>query len=293
MSEMFDSEFLARLEYLALVAKRIVRGELRAERLSQVKGSGVQFADFRKYVAGDDFRYVDWNAYARLGQMLLKMFEEEQDLHVYLLLDSSRSMASGDPEKLTYAKKLVAALAYITLSNLDRAGVSLFGPGLTDEVPVARGKGRIMSLLEFLASAEPSDGDTDLSRTAEQFLHRPRRRGIVVVVSDLFDRKGYRAALDRLRFSRHQVYVVQVTAESDRDPGLLGDLDLVDCESGDVREVTVTEKALVSYRAAVDRFYEDVSSYGRQFEVPIAQVVTSMDFESVILDMFRRGGLVR
>lgn len=161
MPSLFDPEFLARLEYLALVAKRIVRGQLRAERLTQARGGGVEFADFRKYVAGDDFRYVDWNAYARLGHMLLKMFEEEQDLHVYLLLDVSRSMATGQPEKLRYGKQIVAALAYITLSNLDRAGVSLCGPGLLREVPVARGKQRIMSLLEFLETVEAEEGTTD------------------------------------------------------------------------------------------------------------------------------------
>jgi uncharacterized protein (DUF58 family) len=293
MASLFDPEFLARLEYLALVAKRIVRGELRAERITQARGGGVEFADFRKYVAGDDFRYVDWNAYARLGQMLLKMFEEEQDLHVYLLLDVSRSMATGDPEKLRYGKQIVAALAYITLHNLDRAGVALCGPGLLREAPAARGKQRILSLLEFLEQAEAEAGGTDLTLSVEQFLHRPRRRGIVVLVSDLFDAAGFRGALDRLRYSRHQVYVVQVLSVQDREPGALGDLDVIDCETGAVKQVTVTERALASYRRAFERFTGEVARYGREFEVPVAQVFTAMDFESVILDMFRRGGLVR
>jgi uncharacterized protein (DUF58 family) len=293
MGAMFDTDFLARLEYLALVAKRIVRGDLRADRITSRRGSGVEFADFRDYIPGDDFRYIDWNAYARLGQLLLKMYEEEQDLHVYFMLDTSLSMDSGEPDKLIYGKKLVAALAYITLSNLDRAGISFFTSDLVSEIPVARGKNRILPLLDVLENTPAATGETNLARAAEAFMHRTRRRGVVVVVSDLFDPHGFRAALDRLRFSRHQVYVIQVLAEADRDPKLLGDIELVDMESGVSKEVTVTERALTQYREAFDTFLHDVVSYGKQFEVPIVQVFSSMDMESVVLDLFRRGGLVR
>lgn len=292
MSDLFDSEFLKRLEYLSLVAKRIARGDLRAERLTRVRGAGVEFADYREYSAGDDFRYVDWNAYARLGDLLLKMFEEEQDLHVYFLLDASRSMTTGEPPKLLVGKQLVAALAYITLSNLDRAGISFFGPGLVREEPVARGKGRIRTLLKLLERAEPAPGETSLVRTVEQFLHRRRRRGIVVLVSDLFDRE-FREALDRLRYSRHQLFVIQLLADADRYPRTMGDLDLVDVETGQVKSVTVTERALAAYRRSFDRFLDAVRSYGTQFEVPVAQASTSLDLERIVLDLFRRGGLVR
>lgn len=293
MASVFDPDFLARLEMLALAAKRIVRGELRAERLTQARGGGVEFADYREYVAGDDFRYVDWSAYARLGQMMLKMFEEEQDLHLYTLLDVSRSMATGDPEKLTYGKKLAAALAYISLSNLDRAGVALCGPSLVRELPAARGKQRIMSVLNFLEEAAPAEGATRLMDSVQQFLHRPRRTGIVVLISDLFDARGFRDALDRLRFSRHQVVVIQAVSPQDREPHALGDLDITDCETGLVKPVTVTESARAAYGRAFDRFAADVAAYGRAFEIPVVQVNTSMDFERVVLDLFRRGGVVR
>lgn len=293
MGDLFDSAFLARLEYLALVAKRIARGDLRAEHVTKMRGSGIQFADFRPYRPGDDFRYVDWNAYARLGQLLLKMFEEEQDLHVYLLLDTSRSMDAGEPSKLAFAKQLVAALAYITLSNLDRAGISLVGSGLVHEVPAARGKGRIMSLLRYLDAVGASDGDTDLGRAAEQFLHRPRRKGVVVVISDLFDRAGYRAALDRLRFSRHQMALIHVVSPADRAPKLKGDVDLVDAETRRVVKATVTERSLARYGQVFDAFMNGVAGYGTHHEVPVVQVMSDADLESVVLYLFRRGGLVR
>ena len=293
MAELFDSEFLARLEYLALVAKKIVRGELRADRITKKRGSGVEFSDFREYIAGDDFRYIDWNADARLGQLLLKMYEEEQDLHVYFLLDASHSMETGEPSKLRYGKQLVAALAYIALSNLDRAGISLFAGKLEGEIPVARGKSRIMSMLQFLEEADSSGEDTNLVHSIDAFLHGARRRGIAVMVSDLFDPRGFRAGLDRLRFSRHQPYVLHLLASADREPVAVGDLDLMDIESGHVRQVTVTERSLTSYRASFDRFVQAVATYGKQFEVPVLQVATEMDLEDVVLDLFRRGGLLQ
>ena len=293
MAELFDSEFLARLEYLALVAKRIVRGELRADRITKKRGAGVEFADFREYIPGDDFRYIDWNAYARLGQLLLKMYEEEQDLHVYFLLDTSHSMDTGDPSKLRYGKQLVAALAYIALSNLDRAGISMFAGELVGEIPVARGKSRIMSMLQFLEDANSTGEDTNLVHSIDAFLHRARRRGVAVVVSDLLDPRGFRAGLDRLRFSRHQPHIIQLLASSDREPGMLGDLDLVDVESGQVKQVTVTERSIASYRGSYDRFVNGVATSGKQFEVPVLQVATEMDLEDVILDLFRRGGLLQ
>ena len=290
---LFDPAFLARLEYLALVAKRIVRGELRAERLTQVRGGGVQFADFREYQPGDDFRYVDWHAYARLGHLFLKLFEEEQDLHVYFLLDRSRSMGQGDPAKMWFAKRITAALAYIVLSSLDRAGISLFDATLVQDLPMARGKGRILSLLNHLQDAELGAEPTDLKRAVDSFLHRAPRRGVVVLVSDLFDRDGYREALDRLRYSRHQIMVIQVLCEEDRNPDLRGDIDLEDVETGDRRTITVSERTLAAYREAFAGFEKGVAEFGKRCEVPILQVSSEEDLEEVVLRLFRQGGFLQ
>ena len=290
---LFDPAFLSRLEYLALAAKRIVRGELRGERPTQVRGSGVQFADFREYQPGDDFRYVDWHAYARIGQLLLKLFEEEQDLHVYFLLDHSRSMGQGAPSKSWFAKRLTAALAFIALSNLDRAGVSLFHHSVVRELSMARGKDRILSMLSFLKESGDGEGSTDLAQTVKEFLNRNRRQGVVVLISDLFDDRGYRDALDCLRYARHQVMIMHVIAEKDRNPSLRGDVDLEDAETGVRRAIIISERSLAAYRKSFDRFLEGVNAYGQKHEVPILQVQTDQDLEKVVLELFRRGGFVQ
>lgn len=121
--ELFDDQFQRRLEYLAIVSRRVFAGRMRAERRTKKSGTGIEFADHRDYVAGDDFRSLDWNVYGRLGRLLVRLYEEEEDLSIYLVVDASRSMAFGDGKKLRYAKRLCAALAYVGLANLDRIAV--------------------------------------------------------------------------------------------------------------------------------------------------------------------------
>ena len=140
---LFDTEFLKKLEYLSLVSRRLFRGSLLAQRRTMQTGGGIEFADHREYSHGDDFRHLDWNVFARHGDLLLKRFQEEEDLHVYLLLDCSRSMAFGSPPKFDLARQIVAALAYIALSDLDRVAVIAFADGIVADFPLTRGKDRI------------------------------------------------------------------------------------------------------------------------------------------------------
>ena len=289
----FDKEFLGRLEMLALMVRRILRGNLRAEHLTKQRGSGIQFADYKEYMPGDDLRYLDWSAYARLGSTLIKLFEEEQDLHVYLLMDNSRSMNFGAANKREFALHMTAALAYIALHNLDRAGIAAYAERIVDEFPVGRGKERIHRMLQFLSALEESGEDTDLRQSIEEFLHVPRHRGVVIVVSDLFDPRGFAHGLDRLRFSNHQLFVVQVTADEEHDPDLLGDYDLEDMETSELVPVTVTERDAEKYRQVVAKFQDDLESYCRRYEVPLMKASSSENFEDVVMRMFKEGGLVR
>src|SRR5215211_5844675 len=167
---LFDSTFLAKLEYLSLVSRRVFRGSLLAQRRTMQFGSGIEFADHREYTSGDDLRYLDWNVYARHGDLLLKRFQEEQDLHVYFLLDCSRSMAVGDPTKFDLARKVTAALAYIALADLDRISVVAFADRIIEDFPLTRGKARILSLLDFLDGLETQGTDTDLGQSVREFL---------------------------------------------------------------------------------------------------------------------------
>ncbi len=182
---LFDGDFLKKLEYLSLISRRVFRGSILAQRRTKQMGGGIEFADHREYAPGDDFRHLDWNVYARHGDLLLKRFQEEEDLHVYFLVDCSRSMAFGEPAKFDFARQVVAALAYIALADLDRISVTAFSSDIVADFPLTRGKGRILSLLKFLEDLPAQGEDTNLERVATGFIHRDQRRGLVVVVSQM------------------------------------------------------------------------------------------------------------
>jgi uncharacterized protein (DUF58 family) len=291
---LFDSEFLKKLEYLSLISKRVFRGSLMAQRRTMQLGSGIEFADHREYTVGDDFRYLDWNLYARHDALLLKRFQEEEDLHVYFLLDCSRSMAFGDPPKFDFARQVTAALAYIALADLDRISVTAFSSDIMADFPLTRGKGRILSLLKFLETLPASGEDTDLERVATGFVHRDQRRGLVVVVSDLYDPKGFERGLDILRHRRYEPRVLQMYDKYEKaPPDMLGDVEMWDVESGTTRKVTITEKNLRQYRELFNEFQESVRGYCSRNALNCTQTSTEITFDELILRMMRQAGAVR
>ena len=290
---LFDSDFLKKLEYLSLISKRVFRGSLLAQRRTMQLGSGIEFADHRQYAPGDDFRYIDWNLFARHNQLLLKRFQEEEDLHVYFLLDCSRSMAFGAPSKFDFARQVAAALAYIALADLDRIAITAFANDIVADYPLARGKGRILSLLKFLENIEPQGEDTNLERVATGFIHREQRRGLVVVLSDLYDSNGFERGLDLLRHRKYEPHVVQMFDRYEREPAdLLGDVEMWDVESGSSRKVTVTEKNLKQYRKLFAEFQDKVQGYCNRYALGCTRTSTEVAFDEVILRMMRQAGAV-
>src|SRR5919108_1904491 len=151
---LLSPEFLHRLEQLELVSRKIFLGRMKGERLSKRKGQSVEFADYRNYVIGDDLRFLDWNLFARLDRLFIRLFLEEEDLHFYILIDNSLSMDFGTPTKLHYAKQLAAALGFIGLANLDRVVIEAFNERLTQTMPAARGRRSLWRLLDFLGKIE-------------------------------------------------------------------------------------------------------------------------------------------
>jgi uncharacterized protein (DUF58 family) len=287
---LFDSDFLKKLEYLSLVSRRVFRGQLLAQRRTMQLGGGIEFADHREYTPGDDFRYLDWNVFARHDELLLKRFQEEEDLHVYILLDSSRSMGFGDPPKFDYARQVTAALAYIALADLDRVSVISFAGDIVADFPLARGKGRILALLNFLERLEAQGSLTDLARVAKDFVHRNQRRGLAVVVSDLFDPAGFERGLDLLRHHRYEPHLVQLYDRQEADPRLKGDLELVDVETAAVRKVTVTERNLRQYQRVFTGFLESVKRYANTYGMGATQTNTDVPFDELLLRMMRAAG---
>lgn len=287
----FDAEFLKKLEYLYIVSKRIFGGQSRAERRARKHGSGLEFADHRGYSPGDDFRHVDWNAYQRLEKLLLRLFEEEQDLPIYIFLDTSRSMGVGPVSKLRYGQQVAAALTYIGLAQLDRVTLFGFNDSLRQELPALRGKGQIFTAFGFLAALAP-EGDTRPAEVLAEFCATRRQRGMAVVISDFLFLHGFERGLDLLRFHQHEVFVLHLTSQADRDAPLRGEVCLVDAETGLVQDLDVTPAMAHAYRRAYDRYTESLASYCWKYGVGYVATPTELPFEDAILTVFRRGGFL-
>lgn len=290
--DLFDERFLKKLEYLHVVSRKVFTGRARAERRTRKIGSGIEFADYRDYAPGDDLRYVDWNIYSRMDKLVLRLFEEEEDLYIYLLLDVSASMGMGDPPKLRHAMEVAAALSYVGLANLDRVSVVTLGDGLRGRLAPARGKGRIFKVLDFLRTAQ-AEGRTDLGAAAGGFVHQNKRRGLAVLISDFYDPAGYEQALNQLRFNRFEVVAIQVVDEAEARPRLRGDLELVDCETGEARKVTVSPRLLRAYAREHERYCRELSDFCARSQVPLFRASTSVPFDELVLHIFRRGGFLK
>jgi uncharacterized protein (DUF58 family) len=290
--DLFDEEFQRKLDYLALVSRRVFAGRLRAERRTKKSGTGVEFADYREYQPGDDFRYLDWNVYQRFDRLLVRLFEEEEDLAVYFILDTSTSMGFGDAKKLLYAKKVCAALAYVGLANLDRVSIVTTSDRILDRMPETRGKARIFKVFRFLREAE-ADGRTDLEDAMKTFAAQHKRRGLAVLVSDLYDPRGFEKGINVLRYNKFDPFVVHVVDPSEAKPKLHGDVLVYDCETGDEREVTVTAKVLQRFAKAHGQYLAQIERYCATHQVPYIAASVDVSFDEMILRVFRRGGFLR
>lgn len=289
--DLFDEDFQRRLESLAIVARRTVSGQTRAERRSKKTGSGIEFADHREYAPGDDFRSVDWKLYGRTDRLLVRLYEEEEDLSVYVLLDVSASMGLGTPRKLDHARRLAAALAYVSLAGLDRVSLSAFSDRIVARLPPLRGKARVLRVFDFLRKIEPERA-TDLAAAMRAFVAANKRRGVVLLISDLYDPKGFETGIDVLRFARFEPRVLHIVDPKDASPALHGDVVLVDRETGEQREVTVTESLLARYRAAHTRYRERIRTFCGDKHVPLVEISTDEAWDQAMLGLLRRGGVV-
>ena len=221
---------------------------MKGERRSTRKGQSVEFADFRNYVPGDDLRFIDWNTYARLDRLFLKMFFEEEDLHFYALIDASASMDFGTPTKLQYAKQLAAALGFIGLVRADRVRIETLGQPAGQPGPVLRGRQSVWRMLDYLDAIEP-DETSSLAAGRQELLHAQLGQGHLVLISDLMDKQGYETALRYLLSQQMDVYVIQVLSAEELEPDIKGDLRLVDCEDDDVAEITRQRAAAQALQA--------------------------------------------
>lgn len=287
----FDSHFLQKLEYLSLLSKRAHHGQMLAQRTTSQRGSGIEFADHQEYALGDDFRYLDWNVFARHGELLLKRFHEERDSRVDILIDASRSMSVGETQsKFDYARRVAAALAYIALAQMDRVAVTVFADQILATRPEARGKAQILPLLRFLQQLETQGTDTNLDFVTQRMTQIGGVGGLAIIVSDFYDRRGFQRALDRLRYHQFEVYLVHVFDPREADPKLRGDVELVDVETGELRVVTVRPRDVQRYQQAFQAFCDELQAYARHHGLGYIGTSTDVSYEELILMMMRRAG---
>jgi uncharacterized protein (DUF58 family) len=282
----FEDDFLKKLEYLHVVSKRAFVGQNRADRLAPKRGRGLEFADHRGYSAGDDFRHIDWKAYKRLGRLLLRLFDEEQDLPIYLFIDCSRSMRES--AKFDQARRIAAALCYIGLAHLDRVTILPFDQMLGDETQPGRGKGRIFRVFELLERLE-TEGATDLREVFMQFASRTRQQGLVVLISDFLDPHGFESGLKLVASMGHDVFVVHVASATDKDPKALGEVRFVDSETGELRDVDVTPALARAYSEAWQSHAEELERFCGRFSLGYVRADAEAPFEQIILTTFRKG----
>ncbi len=289
---LLDPQFLVKLEQLELVSRKIFLGLMKGERRSKRKGQSVEFADYRNYVKGDDLRFLDWNLYARLDRLFLRLFMEEEDLHFYLLIDNSLSMDFGNPSKLLFAKQIAAALAFIGLVNMDRVVIEAFNERLTQSLPAVRGRRSLFRVLDFLGKLEPA-GPSNLRESLRTFSIKSSGKGVVVLLTDFMDKGGYEDALRYLVARQFDIYVIQVLSQEEIDPEIVGDLKLVDIEDADEAEVTVSAPLIARYKQNLAAYQSAIQDYCNRRGISFMFTSNQVPFDRLVLTYLRQRGLVR
>ena len=283
----FDEGFLRQLERLLLLLRSPVRGGLKGGRRSVKRGQSVEFADYRDYTLGDDLRQLDWNVYARLEKLFVKLFVEEEDVTITILLDTSASMATGRPEKLVFAKRAAAALGYIGLASEDRVAVSALGGRASRRQTPLRGSGRVFRLLSNLSAIQPAAGPTDLVAAARHAAAQLHGRGVVVLMSDLLDPAADRV-IRELAATRSELIVLHILSPDELDPQLEGDLRLVDTETGEGVDITADLATLDAYRSRLAAWKESFADLAARRRASYVDLSSDVPLNDLIFAELRR-----
>jgi uncharacterized protein (DUF58 family) len=311
--ELLTPEFMRQLDRLDVRSRKMLRGSMQGERRSKQRGQSVEFADYRNYVVGDDLRRIDWNLYARLDKLFLRLFLEEQDLTVNLLIDTTASMDFGDPNKLLYAKQLAAAVGYIALTHHNRLNLYRFTDTIDGVAEGLRGRRPIPRMIEFLngqggtgrglisaasdgsGEAVSTSGGGDLTAACRRFAMVQPRAGIVLLISDFFDKGDLAEALRFLAAERYDAYAVQLLSPQEVDPaksGLAGDLKLTDMEDRHAAEVSISGALIKNYKANLEAYCHHVRDTCIQRGIAYLQTATDVPVEVVVLKYLRERGLL-
>jgi len=283
----FDEGFLRQLERLLLVTRRPVRGGLKGVRRSTKRGISVEFADYRDYALGDDLRQLDWNIYARLERLFIKLFIEEEDVTVHILVDASASMDIGAPNKLLFAKRAAAALAYVGLASYDRVSMAVLQGRVARRFPAVRGKGRIFQVMADVSRTHAAEGSTDLHAAARHYAAQLRARGPLILISDLFD-PGAAQAIGELAGTRCEVVVLHVLAPDEIDPPLAGELRLLDAETAGGVDITADLGTLDAYKRRLTAWREELEQASAKRRAAYVPVDSTLPLADLVFAELRR-----
>lgn len=289
---LFDEAFRQRLERLTLLSRRVLAQSLVGEHRSRHRTFAAEFADYRSYTQGDDFRHIDWNIYARMENVFVRLSEANQDLTVHMLIDASHSMDWGTPTKLFYARRAAAALGYIALNRFDRLVIAPFSDRLHADYGPTRGRGRVLGLLEFLSDIK-AEQPTDIDLILRQYSMRTKRRGdLLVLISDLMPPTGYQAGLRTLIDRGWQIIVIHVLDPAEVEPTLGGDLELIDQETDELLPVTAVADVITRYKQSLAAWCDEAETFCRRRGIDYLRVQTDWPFETIVLGTMEQRGLV-
>jgi len=290
-SSLLDPAFMARLDQLDVLSRKLLMGKMKGERRSKRRGQSVEFADYRNYTIGDDLRFIDWNIYGRLDKLFLKLFLEEEDLALYILLDISKSSDFGEPNKTLYMKKVAASLAYIGLVNYNRVAVVGLSDRLVAETGAMRGRRNVSRMIDFIQKLEPT-GSSNLAAACKRFALAHRTKGVCVVLSDFFDKGGFESGLRYVAGGKYDLFAVQILSPQEIDPDLQGDLKLRDMEDDDVAEVSITQPLIKKYKANLNAYCLSLKDYVTKRGGTYLFSSTAVPFDTLVLNYLRERGLL-
>jgi uncharacterized protein (DUF58 family) len=288
---LLDPAFMARLDQLDVMSRKVLAGKMKGERRSKRRGQSVEFADYRNYVIGDDLRFIDWNIYARLDRLFLKLFMEEEDLALYVLLDVSKSCDFGDPNKAQYLKKVAAALGYIGLVNYNRVNVVAMADGIVAETGGMRGRRRVPQMIDFVSKLQPT-GESHFADACKRFALAHRQKGVCVVLSDFFIKDGFEHGLKYVASGKYDLFCVQVLSPQEIEPDLQGDLKLKDIEDNDMAEVSITQPLMKQYKANLNAYCLALKDYVTRRGGTYLFSSTAVPFDTLVLNYLRERGLL-
>jgi uncharacterized protein (DUF58 family) len=291
---LFEPAFVRALESLSLAGRRVPSGRSAGQWRSRTSGSSVEFSDYRTYAPGDEFRRIDWNAYARLERLFVRLYRAEEDLALSLLLDTSASMGWGRPAKGRLAAQLAGALAFIALQSGDRVDIATCrGSSLASRLANLRGQAAAWTAWRQLEALD-YDGATDLNSALTTYAHQSRGAGLAVVISDLFSPSGYQQGIDALLGNRQDVMLVHVLApdELNPPPDLVGEWRLEDTEPQAPLEATITPGVVRAYKRLLEAYVAEATDFCRRRGMTYLQLRSDVRISDVVLRTFRTLGVV-